>query len=171
MTELEGAILAVIRFVPGATAYRVRQVFLTSPSAEWSGSAGAVYPAIARLETLRLLRASPQGDRRGTRSFRLSPAGTAALERWLCDAERAVSPGIDPFRIRAGFWSALSPRKQKRLLRELQRRIRSRRDELVRERRARRDGDRVMLDLHIDLQELRLRWIDRYFKAPKAKPR
>ena len=46
MTELEGAILGVIRLDPSCTAYRVRQVFLASRSDEWSGSAGAVYPAI-----------------------------------------------------------------------------------------------------------------------------
>src|SRR3569832_2452332 len=48
LTELEGAILGVLRRGGAMSAYAMRQVFLVSQSDEWSGSAGAVYPAIAR---------------------------------------------------------------------------------------------------------------------------
>lgn len=171
LTELEGAILCVIRSTPGTTAYRVRQTFLVSRSAEWSGSAGAVYPAIARLEAVGLLSASAETDKRGTRTFRLTGAGKAAHERWLCDERRTLSPGLDPFRTRAGFWSALPPQRQRKLMQRLQRAIRSLRAELVREQRSTPGGDRIMLDLHIELQDLRLRWLDRYLKAPSAKSR
>ena len=166
LTELEGATLSVIHFTSGATAYRVRQVFRASRSTEWSGSAGAVYPAIARLEKLGLLRGSAETDKRGTRIYRLTRAGDDALERWLANAERATGAGLDPFRTRAGFWSALAPSKQRKLMRQLERRIRRERADLAREQTAADDSDRITLGLHIDLLDLRLRWLSRYLNPP-----
>jgi len=165
LTELEGAILSVIRFDPAATAYRVRQVFLTSRSAEWSGSAGAVYPALARLEKLGFVRPSPQTDRRGTRTYRLTRTGEAAHERWLCDVERAVSPGIDPFRTRAGFLSALPPSKRRETLTQMKARIEAVRADLLSEMASLDEGDQIMTDLNVALQDLRLAWIGRYLRT------
>ena len=49
VTELEGAILSEIQHRGNHTAFQVRRAFQTSPSIEWSGSAGAIYPAIKHL--------------------------------------------------------------------------------------------------------------------------
>src|SRR5262245_13459166 len=46
LTELEGTALGVIWAGQPCTPYRVRRVFLDSPSPSWSGSAGAIYPLI-----------------------------------------------------------------------------------------------------------------------------
>lgn len=165
LTELEGAILSVIRFDPQATAYRVRRIFQTSRSAEWSGSAGAVYPAIARLEKLGLVRSSPESDRRGTRTYRPTRAGEAAHEQWLSDVDRAASPGMDPFRTRAGFWSALPPAKRRDMLLSLKRKIMDGRREILAELPTLDEGDRIMMDLNLAVQDLRLRWIDKYLKT------
>jgi DNA-binding PadR family transcriptional regulator len=171
LTELEGAILSVIRFAPGATAYRVRQVFLTSRSAEWSGSAGAVYPAIARLKGIDLVRASAEADKRGTLTYRLTRTGKTAHERWLGDVDRAASPGLDPFRTRAGFWSALPPPKRRAMLLDLKRKIEVVRRQLLSELPSLEEGDRIMVDLSLEVQALRLRWLDRYLSALSRKPR
>ena len=40
LTELEGAIFGLLGRGRSRTGYHFRQEFLTSPSAEWSGSAG-----------------------------------------------------------------------------------------------------------------------------------
>jgi DNA-binding PadR family transcriptional regulator len=164
LTELEGAILSVIRMDPGSTAYRVRRVFEVSHSAEWSGSAGAVYPAIKRLEAEALIAAKPATDRRGTRSYRLTRAGEATHERWLCDIDRAAGPGLDPFRTRAGFWSVLPPPARRSMLKNLKHRIEQRREQLRQELPALDAGDVIMCNLHIALQDLRLRWIDEHLK-------
>jgi DNA-binding PadR family transcriptional regulator len=58
--------MGVLRRAPGSTAYAVRQVFHASASADWSGSAGAVYPAIERLKTAKLLTPRKEKDGRGT---------------------------------------------------------------------------------------------------------
>jgi len=159
LTELEGAMLGVVRLAPNCTAYRVRQVFLASRSAEWSGSAGAVYPAINRLEAEGLIGESAAQDGRGTRTYRLTPAGAAAHDAWLCDADRAIGAGLDPFRTRAGFWSVLPPKRLRVLLKQLAREAERRREELQRELPSLDEGDAAMTTLHIALQDLRLTWI------------
>ena len=171
LTELEGAILSVIRAAPEATPYRIRQVFLASPSAEWSGSAGAVYPAVKRLEAQALIKPTPPIDKRGTRAYRLTHAGENAHERWLSDVERAASPGLDPFRTRAGFWHVLPAAKRRALLQRLRREILGARGRLAKETAARDEGDKIMDDLHLGLQDLRLQWIAKYLKALKPKER
>ena len=125
MTELEGAILGVVRGAKGATAYFVRKVFLDSPSEHWSGSAGAVYPAMMRLKKAGFLSQQATGDGRNTRIHVLTPKGHRAHDAWLCDVTRVMGIGIDPFRTRVSFWQELSPKKRRAffsaLIKELQR--------------------------------------------------
>jgi DNA-binding PadR family transcriptional regulator len=159
LTELEGAMLGIIRHDPSCTAYRVRQVFLASRSAAWSGSAGAVYPAINRLAAEGLIGESAAQDGRGTRTYRLTAAGARAHDAWLCDAERAIDAGLDPFRTRAGFWSVLPPKRLRALLKELAKALERRRAGLRRELPSLDEGDAAMATLHVALLDLRLNWI------------
>src|SRR5215472_782767 len=94
VTELEGAALAVIYRLGACTPYRVRLDFQSSRSSEWSGSAGAVYPALRRLDAAGLLRAGQGARRRGSVLYTLSPAGRRALAGWLRDTERASGSGL-----------------------------------------------------------------------------
>ncbi|HZE88705.1 MAG TPA: PadR family transcriptional regulator, partial [Verrucomicrobiae bacterium] len=57
LSELEGATLGVVWSEQPCTPYAIRRVFQTSPSPFWSGSAGAIYPLVERLETRGLVRA------------------------------------------------------------------------------------------------------------------
>ena len=160
LTELEGAILGVLRRDPSCTAYRIRQLFLASRSAEWSGSAGAVYPAIKRMKRDGVINEQAQQDNRGTRTYRLTPAGTAAHDRWLCDVERAAGPGLDPFRTRASLWPALTPEKRRALIKALRREIERRRSELLHELPSLDEGDAIATTLHVALLNLRLKWLE-----------
>jgi DNA-binding PadR family transcriptional regulator len=108
LTELEGAILSEIAHRGNTTAFRVRRAFELSPSIEWSGSAGAIYPAIRRLRERGLLAGEATGDRRATVRLSLTDEGEAAMLAWACDPERASSVGLDPFRLRVGIWTRLS---------------------------------------------------------------
>lgn len=159
LTELEGAILGVLRRDPTCTAYRVRQVFRASRSAEWSGSAGAVYPAIHRLVSDGLIKESTAADARGTQTYRLTKTGEAAHDRWLCDVERAVSPGIDPFRTRMGTLSVLSAAKRRKLLTDLKAAITEARENLQSTIPTLDEDDKAGAELHLALLELRLRWL------------
>src|SRR5215470_12348658 len=108
VTELEGAALAVIYRLGRCTPYRVRLDFQSSRSREWSGSAGAVYPALRRLQAAGLLRAERGEVGRRSVLYSLSADGRRALASWLRDTERASGSGLDPFRVRADYWDALA---------------------------------------------------------------
>ena len=67
-TELEAAVLGVIWQQGPCTAYAIRREFQTSDSPRWSGSAGATYPLLRRLEKLELIKSTE--NRRGKRKQR-----------------------------------------------------------------------------------------------------
>ncbi|MBL9095862.1 MAG: PadR family transcriptional regulator [Alphaproteobacteria bacterium] len=159
LTELEGAIFSVLVRAPSATAYRIRRVFQDSRSAEWSGSAGAVYPAIRRLVAERLIKERAEADGRGTHTYVLTPAGRTAYERWLCDVARAVSPGLDPFRTRAPLWIGLPPATRRKMARALKTALEEQRQVLTETLRDLEEGDAIAARLHIALLDLRLKWL------------
>ena len=115
LSELESAVLGVFWRRGPCSAYVVQKNFQPI-SAGWSASPGALYPLIRRLERLGLI-APEQTARRGKRTIRtyvLTAAGRAALERWiLSPPEWAALPSADPIRTRAFFLDAL-PRAQRR---------------------------------------------------------
>lgn len=116
LTELEGAILSEIHHCGSDTAFAVSRAFRKSPSLEWRGSAGAVYPAIKRLIAGGRLMAVPRNDGRKSSVLKLTSDGLAALHTWVQDADRATSPGIDPFRLRSGIWSMMPPQQRNETL-------------------------------------------------------
>jgi len=84
-----------------------------SPSSVWSGSAGAIYPLLRRLETAELLdaRDDPE-DRRGRRLLALTAKGRDAHLAWMLDgsSEEVAAAVSDTVRSRAFFLGALSSR-------------------------------------------------------------
>jgi len=166
LTELEGAALAVIQALNACTPYQVRQNFLSSRSREWSGSAGAVYPAIRRLHAAGLLRAKETEDARHSVRFSLSATGRKAFEAWLKDAERACGSGLDPFRCRADWWDILPAVDRRVLLRALARKLQQRL-EMLEDLEARPDTEeRRGLSLEMELHKTRLRWLERVLAEP-----
>jgi DNA-binding PadR family transcriptional regulator len=161
LTELEGAILGVLSRASGLTTYAVRSVFVESRSAEWSGSAGAVYPALARLRKAGLVSSRTLGDKRGSKLCELTKAGVEAHQAWVCDVARAAGPGLDPFRVRAADLWALPGRKRAALIADLTGEIEARRSELRSALAEMDQSDRVMTELHIALLETRLAWLKR----------
>ena len=96
-----------------STAYAIRRNFQRSPTPDWSGSAGAIYPLLARLDRGRLVRSQAyRTGRRPGRRFQLTLAGKRALRRWLEPplTDEVVGIPSDPLRTRLGFLDALPPR-------------------------------------------------------------
>lgn len=160
LSELEGAVLSEIHHRHNRTAFKVRRAFQTSPSIEWSGSAGAVYPAIRRLVAAGLIESSPITTGRKGSLLVLSEEGVAAVEAWVCDPVRATSVGVDPFRLRAGLWRTLAPARRAKALRDLKqtvdvelKRLTASIDELDPVEQARSEWS-------IQLQMMRLRWLE-----------
>jgi len=112
-SELECFVLGLIWQAGACSAYRVRRMLADSPSSQWSGSSGAVYPLLRRLERHRLVKARPGATgRRPKREYRLTAAGLRTLRAWIGPPLRNEAAGVsyDPLRSRARFLAALPPR-------------------------------------------------------------
>ena len=127
LTELEGVVLGWVWSNGAGTPYEIRKFFVSSPSPHWSGSAGAIYPLVARLQRRGLLASRPHhtGRRRGRR-FSLTPGGSRALAAWLSPPLGPEVLGIppDPLRTRLPFLGALPRRTQEKFAAEAARELR-----------------------------------------------
>lgn len=153
-TELEGVVLALIERRGEATAYQVKQDLAESPSRFWSGSAGAVYPLVERLNVRGLLCAKERmTGRRRSRCFTLTESGAHALKQWLTDVERAIDPGIDPLRMRLIFANAV----HKKTLQHFLERVEAEMARAVQEQPFKNDIDN---ELHRIAMTMRLEFLD-----------
>ena len=121
LTELEGAVLGTLRQHAPCTPYRIRRLFLDSPSPYWSGSAGAIYPLMLRLERRGFIRSKPDAaGRREGRLYTLTSAGSRAIREWLAPPWPPLVTGVpaDPLRTRVSVLDALSPAARGRFFRE-----------------------------------------------------
>ncbi len=119
LTELEGCVLAVIRARGPCTPYSVRKEFQSSSTPYWSGSAGAIYPLVRRLERRRLIQpVRAISDGRGGRLYALTIAGRRSLQKWLSPplSDLTVGSQPDPIRTRVGFLQLLSPKSRQAFL-------------------------------------------------------
>ncbi len=159
VTELEGAILSEIQHRGNDTAFQVRRAFQTSPSIEWSGSAGSIYPAIKRLREQGLIHGRATQDGRSTVRLSLTAAGEAAVIAWACDPERSSSVGIDPFRLRSGIWDLLPADQRRSALQATADAIKAN-IVFLRDYQSGLDGvEATRVELSLRIQGLRLDWI------------
>jgi DNA-binding PadR family transcriptional regulator len=124
LTELEGCVLGLVWAKGPCTPYTVRKEFLNSPSPAWSGSAGAIYPLIERLELRKLIRASRHADGlRMSKRYELTASGLSKLRAWagppLSEDQLGVPP--DPLRTRLRFLEVLPYDQQVAFLAEAER--------------------------------------------------
>jgi len=168
LTELEGALMVEIHHRGMTTAFKVRRAFQLSMSSEWSGSAGAVSPAIRRLEAAGLLKmGEPEGARRA-RQLSLTPLGEAKLKAWSLDAEKASNIGLDPFRIRAGLWAMLPEVERSALFEALRRTTEAQLASLPAYGRDRDETERVAIGIVHETLKVRLAWLDGFESDRKA---
>ena len=126
LTELEGSVLGVVWEQGPCTAYGIRKVFVDSHSPYWSGSAGAVYPLLARLERRGLVRSrAHRVGRRPSRRFAVTAPGLRRLQRWLGPpfADWILGVPMDPLRTRLSFLAALPAAQRAAFLAEAERKV------------------------------------------------
>lgn len=169
LTELEGAILSEIHHRGAGTAFKVRKAFQSSPSLEWSGSAGAVYPAIRRLTEHGLIAAQTEVSGRRTSILTLTPTGVERLNGWICDAERAAGLGLDPFRLRSGLWDHLPSPLRLAGLEALSSEITRQIAELGAYKATLDIVEQRRVDLSIALQYMRIAWIEEELQTESQK--
>lgn len=170
LSELEGAILSEIEHRGQQTAFQVRRAFADSFSLEWKGSAGAVYPAVRRLEQEGLLSASEPAGGRKARTLALTAAGRGALQRWASDPLLASSSGVDPFRLRAGIWSLLPEPAKGALLSDLEAHIERQIADFEIHLPGMDPVEAIRIELALDLQRARLDQIRRWKGAAVRSP-
>jgi DNA-binding PadR family transcriptional regulator len=120
LSELEGVVLGVVWKFGPCTPHAIRTHFLGSRSARFSGSAGAIYPLVARLQARGLLRSQHDANGRQRRSlYAATPPGKRLLQEWLGSLNEADLGALhDPIRIRIYFLAALPVETRKRFLAE-----------------------------------------------------
>ncbi len=117
LSELECFVLGLIWRHGPCTAYEVRRMLAESPSTQWSGSAGSIYPLVTRLERRGLLNGSPQrSGKRASRAYSVNAEGVRALRSWIGPPipPEAVTVTHDPLRSRVRFLGVLTPRQRAR---------------------------------------------------------
>ena len=166
-SELEGCVLGHLWKHGACTAYSVRKALLDSPSLHWSGSAGAVYPLLARFEERGLVRSKKtmQGDRAGW-LYSITPAGHGRLLAWLGPpiAPDVVSITPDPLRTRVYFLDALPPRRRKAFFMQARAALEEHRAVLAAQE-THDTFDRLALRGAIALTRARIAWIEEVRRA------
>lgn len=119
LSDLECFTLGLVWETGPCSAYDIRRRLVDSPSSQWSGSAGAIYPLVRRLEKRGLLSsgASATGRRR-RRLYSIRPAGIKALQAWIGPPLHAdaVTVAHDPLRSRARFLGAATPGQRRKFV-------------------------------------------------------
>ncbi|MFO0829276.1 MAG: PadR family transcriptional regulator [Phycisphaerales bacterium] len=111
-SELESFVLGLVWQLGPCSPYAVRRMLADSPSAQWSGSAGAIYPLMRRLESAGLIASkSARNGKRKRREYAITTKGQASLRTWIGPpfAPEVVTVTADPLRSRARFLAALKP--------------------------------------------------------------
>lgn len=126
-TELESCVLGIVWERGPCTAYVIRTVFKASLSSYWSGSAGAIYPLVARLEARGLIAAKTAAwGERSKKELTITPEGLAALRSWLQPLpDWTGSPPVDPIRTRMFFLGVLPKEEWTAFLGDAEARIRA----------------------------------------------
>lgn len=110
-TELEAAVLGVIWQQGPCTAYAIRKEFQSSASPRWSGSAGATYPLLRRLEKLELIESTENcRGKRKKLDYSITATGTKVLRGWVRRLDLLSEAGLvhDPLRSKLFFIEVLT---------------------------------------------------------------
>lgn len=134
LSNLEFLVLGVIWRDGPCTAYRIRQEFAESPNSFWSGSQGAIYPLLRKLESCKLIdvRANTD-DKRKTKLVSINRAGKRKLISWY-DISRPTElllQEYDSIRTQLFFIKVLPVSKSKKYLDNLMHLLREQEIELV----------------------------------------
>jgi DNA-binding PadR family transcriptional regulator len=119
LSRLEVSILGLVSTGAPCTVYWIRKQFEGSPSSHFSGSAGAVYPAIRRLEKQGFVRGTRQKTgARKQRDYALTKHGKQALRGWLMPPLplEDITYSFDPIRTRVYCLDALAPAERLRFV-------------------------------------------------------
>jgi PadR family transcriptional regulator, regulatory protein AphA len=147
------------------TGYDIKQLVDKSTRHFWAASYGQIYPELKRLEEQGLItgRAEPTGGR-ARMVYALTPAGKAALERWLSSADEPLEELRDEGMLKLFFSDATTPEVRIRNLEAM----RARDEEKLAQLRAlqayvaeMKPGQAMTLELGIAITERSIEWLQK----------
>jgi DNA-binding PadR family transcriptional regulator len=165
-TPLDYALLGLLSQEP-RSGYALRKTFATTAIGNYSGSPGAIYPALRRLERLGLIAGDVDAttELRPKKIFHVTREGRKVLRGWLMAAvdRDAVVRNLDEVMLRFAFHDVLdSPGATRRFLEELASEVDDYVGELSRQRRALPDAvplqSRLALSAGIEQYKACARW-------------
>ena len=110
-TEMEATVLGALWQKGPCTAYAIRKEFMESLSPRWSGSSGAIYPLLKRMELGGLVDAmATNRGKRKQRDYRITKKGLTVFRRWLRNLKPEVDAALmhDPLRSKLFFIDAMT---------------------------------------------------------------
>jgi DNA-binding PadR family transcriptional regulator len=162
LTEYESIVLAIIARDGPATAYKVRKVLESSPAAGISSSAGAVYPAVARLKARNFIISNAvDADGRNTELLTATENGRAAIRRWIMQVTPEQVLPIDPLRSRVAHAHMLSSKERRAWLRTMREALQSKLTEIEAYAERHSEGKMDYAHRHATrITRARIAWID-----------
>jgi DNA-binding PadR family transcriptional regulator len=166
VTELESCVLGIVWQGGPLTAYEVAKPFADSQSSYWSGSAGAIYPLVKRLEEKGFIKGklTPWNGRK-KRTFTITNQGLSQLRTWLSPpyTPDVGAASFDPIRTRLVFIEALPKAARAQFIDDAERVVSSQLKELQKlyrqERERERHFDAISTRGAIHELQARLRWL------------
>jgi hypothetical protein len=92
----------------------------------------------------------------------LTEQGKKELMSWACDPVRSSSIGIDPFRLRSGIWTQLTPRQRRKVFAAIRKEIEASIPVLERYVTEIDPIERLRVELGVAVQHARLEILDRW---------
>jgi DNA-binding PadR family transcriptional regulator len=119
LSDLDHALLGLLARGP-ATGYDLRKVFQSTALGSYSDSPGSIYPALARLEHHKHIKAQVERTGRKRRTLNLTPHGSAALRKWVVApiTSDQVAHQRGAIALRLAFLSDIAPDQLRPFLRQ-----------------------------------------------------
>lgn len=119
LSHLAYVVLGVVSVEQPCTSYRVMMAFKSSTSTYFSGSAGALYPLLLRLEKSGFVTSKKNyRTKRISRDYLITPKGRKELKRWIEEpqVDRDGAFTIDLLRARVQFLELVEEYSQRKSL-------------------------------------------------------
>ncbi|MCH7905259.1 MAG: PadR family transcriptional regulator [Armatimonadetes bacterium] len=174
LSHLAYIALGVIARSGPCTAYAVMKEFRQSRSSYFSGSAGAIYPLVRRLEAAKLIKA--ERSRMGSRTkkrYSLTEKGFISLRQWLSAPIPAeeVSFNVDLLRSRVFFFDQLKPTERRKFIVDAREKLRAQivlhSNAAKRLRKAKNKHGVIAIRSVILIDQARLKWLDELERQTK----
>lgn len=166
LSHLAYIALGVVAERQPCSGYTVMKDFQSSSSTYFSGSAGAIYPLMRRLEEDGLTKVErTKAGSRTRRMYTITEKGREALEDWLASPipDDEVAFLVDLLRTRVLFFERLNKQQRKKFVKDCREQLKSRIATNAK-RVTSHDGltefERVTLQSVLMIDETRLKWLD-----------